>query len=223
MIGKISGKLEIIRADSVLIDVGGIGYLVNISNNTKNGLSEEGENISLYTEMLVREDSIQLIGFSSMIEKEWFLLLTSVQGVGFKAALAILGTVSLRELSRSIILGNAEYITAAPGIGPKIAKRILLELAQKALKLGSDQLDESSTEGYMSNQKEDNINDVNHKLSHVTDKTSEDSESEAVFALVKLGYDRLTSTRVVGKICDGQEKLEISDIIRLSLKHLASE
>ena len=138
MIGKISGIVDLIDKDTVLVDVSGLGYMVNISLNTKNRLPQVGEKIALYTEMMVREDSIQLIGFSTALEKDWFRLLISVQGVGAKAALAILGVVSLKQLSRSIVLGNPELITSAPGVGPKIAKRIILELAQKALLLNSD-------------------------------------------------------------------------------------
>ena len=133
MIGKIKGMVETIGTDTVLVDVGGIGYIINVSSITKNSLSAVGEEVSLFTEMMVREDSIQLVGFASCMEKDWFRLLISVQGVGAKAALAILGAVPLKQLSRSIISGNPEYIISAPGVGPKIAKRILLELAQKAL------------------------------------------------------------------------------------------
>ena len=218
MIGKISGIVDLIDKDTVLVDVGGLGYMVNISLNTKNRLPQVGEKIALYTEMMVREDSIQLIGFSTALEKDWFRLLISVQGVGAKAALAILGVVSLKQLSRSIVLGNPELITSAPGVGPKIAKRIILELAQKALLLNSnteekmdEKLNQLDQEIISDDKNDEKINFASH------------GENEAISAMVNLGYDKNISTRIVAKVCSENGELEISEIIRLSLQRIVAK
>ena len=218
MIGKISGIVDLIDKDTVLVDVGGLGYMVNISLNTKNRLPQVGEKIALYTEMMVREDSIQLIGFSTALEKEWFRLLISVQGVGAKAALAILGVVSLKQLSRSIVLGNPELITSAPGVGPKIAKRIILELAQKALLLNSDTEEQMHEKLTQTDQEiiSDGKND--EQINYASN-----GENEAISAMVNLGYDKNISTRIVAKICSENSELEISEIIRLSLQRIVAK
>jgi len=218
MIGKISGIVDLIDKDTVLVDVGGLGYMVNISLNTKNRLPQVGEKIALYTEMMVREDSIQLIGFSTALEKEWFRLLISVQGVGAKAALAILGVVSLNQLSRSIVLGNPELITSAPGVGPKIAKRIILELAQKALLLNSD-TEEQMHEKLTQTDQEIISDGKNDEQINYTSN----GENEAISAMVNLGYDKNISTRIVAKVCSENSELEISEIIRLSLQRIVAK
>ena len=215
MIGKISGIVDLIDKDTVLVDVGGLGYMVNISLNTKNRLPQVGEKIALYTEMMVREDSIQLIGFSTASEKDWFRLLISVQGVGAKAALAILGVVSLKQLSRSIVLGNPELITSAPGVGPKIAKRIILELAQKALLLNSD-TEEQMHEKLTQTDQEIISDGKNDKQINY----ASNDENEAISAMVNLGYDKNISARIVAKVCSENSELEISEIIRLSLQRI---
>ena len=218
MIGKISGIVDLIDKDTVLVDVGGLGYTVNISLNTKNRLPKVGEKIALYTEMMVREDSIQLIGFSTALEKDWFKLLISVQGVGAKAALAILGVVSLKQLSRSIVLGNPELITSAPGVGPKIAKRIILELAQKALLLNSD-TEEQMHEKLTQTDQEIISDGKNDEQINYTSN----GENEAISAMVNLGYDKNISTRIVAKVCSENSELEISEIIRLSLQRIVAK
>ena len=218
MIGKISGIVDLIDKDTVLVDVSGLGYMVNISLNTKNRLPQVGEKIALYTEMMVREDSIQLIGFSTALEKDWFKLLISVKGVGAKAALAILGVVSLKQLSRSIVLGNPELIPSAPGVGPKIAKRIILELAQKALLLNSD-TEEQMHEKLNQTDQETISDGKNDEQSNYTSN----GENEAISAMVNLGYDKNISTRIVAKVCSENSELEISEIIRLSLQRIVAK
>lgn len=218
MIGKISGIVDLIDKDTVLVDVGGLGYMVNISLNTKNRLPQVGEKIALYTEMMVREDSIQLIGFSTALEKDWFRLLISVQGVGAKAALAILGVVSLKQLSRSIVLGNPELITSAPGVGPKIAKRIILELAQKALLLNSDTEEQMHEKLTQTDQETISDGKNDEQINYASN-----GENEAISAMVNLGYDKNISTRIVAKVCSENSELEISEIIRLSLQRIVAK
>ncbi|WP_420023688.1 Holliday junction branch migration protein RuvA [Cereibacter azotoformans] len=132
MIGKISGILDFRGSDHVLIDVRGVGYIVHVSDRTLAAMPAPGEGVALYTELVVREDLLQLFGFPTMIEKEWHRMLMTVQGVGAKAGMAILGALGAEGVARAISLGDARSIQAAPGVGPKIAQRVVLELKSKA-------------------------------------------------------------------------------------------
>ena len=132
MIGKLSGRIDYKAIDHVLLDVRGVGYLVFCSERTLATLPGPGEAVALFTDLVVREDLMQLFGFATLVEKEWHRLLMSVQGVGAKAALAILGTLGPDGVSRAIALGDWNAVKAAKGIGPKIAQRIVLDLKDKA-------------------------------------------------------------------------------------------
>ena len=132
MIGRIAGVILHRAPDHVLIDVRGVGYIVHISERTAASLPPVGQAAALYTDLLVREDLLQLFGFESLLEKEWHKLLTSVQGIGAKASLAILGTLGAEGLGRSIALGDWSAVRKAPGVGPKLAQRVVLELKDKA-------------------------------------------------------------------------------------------
>ncbi len=132
MIGKISGRLDWKGQGEVLIDCRGVGYIVHVSDRTLAALPPVGEAVALFTDLLVREDLLQLFGFPTMLEKEWHRLLTTVQGVGAKAAMAILGTLGAEGVARAITLGDARAVQAAPGVGPKLAQRVILELKAKA-------------------------------------------------------------------------------------------
>lgn len=132
MIGRISGRLDYRAEDHVLIDVRGVGYLVYCSERTMMTLPGVGEAVSLYTDLQVREDLLQLFGFTSLVEKEWHRLLLSVQGIGAKASLAILGALGPDGVSRAIALGDWNAVKAAKGVGPKTAQRVVNELKDKA-------------------------------------------------------------------------------------------
>ena len=132
MIGRIAGRIEYKGEDHVLIDVRGVGYVVYCSDRVLAGLPGPGEAAALYTDLMVREDLLQLYGFPTLVEKEWFRLLMTVQGVGAKASLAILGTLGPDGVSRAIALGDGTAIKAAKGIGPKTAQRVVNELKDKA-------------------------------------------------------------------------------------------
>jgi Holliday junction DNA helicase RuvA len=132
VIGKISGRLEYRAADHVLIDVRGVGYIVHVSERVMLGLPAVGGQVALYTELLVREDLLQLFGFTTLVEKEWHRLLMSVQGVGAKASMAILGALGDDGVSRAIALGDWSAIARAKGVGPKTAQRVIMELKDKA-------------------------------------------------------------------------------------------
>lgn len=132
MIGKLSGRLEYRGDDHILIDVGGVGYLVFVSERTLTDLPGAGEAVSLYTDLLVREDLLQLFGFPTLAEKEWHRLLMSVQGIGAKASMAILGALGPDRLAQAIALGDWASVKVAQGVGPKIAQRVVNELKGKA-------------------------------------------------------------------------------------------
>lgn len=132
MIGRVAGRIEYKAADHVLIDVRGVGYVVHVSERTLAALPGPGEAAALYTDLLVREDILQLYGFLSLTEKEWHRLLMTVQGVGAKASLAILGALGADGVSRAIALGDWNAVKAARGIGPKTAQRVVIELKDKA-------------------------------------------------------------------------------------------
>ncbi|MBU0778929.1 MAG: Holliday junction branch migration protein RuvA, partial [Alphaproteobacteria bacterium] len=145
MIGRIAGRLDYRAADHVLIDVRGVGYLVFISDRTMANLPGNGEAVALYTDLLVREDNLQLFGFTSLVEKEWHRLLMGVQGIGAKASLAILGALGPEGVSKAIALGDWHALAKAKGVGPKIAQRAAIELKNKApavMAMGGDALDD---------------------------------------------------------------------------------
>ncbi|WP_157215016.1 Holliday junction branch migration protein RuvA [Flavisphingomonas formosensis] len=139
MIARLSGSLAESVADHAVIDVGGVGYLVQASSRTLSALGPIGGAVMLFTEMQVREDAITLYGFGSAGERDWFRLLTSVQGVGGRVALAILSVLSPDELSRAVAGGDKAMVTRANGVGPKLAQRIVNELKDKvgAIPIGS--------------------------------------------------------------------------------------
>lgn len=132
MIGRIAGRVDYRGTDHVLIDVRGVGYLVHVSDRTLAQLPAVGGAAALYTDLLVREDLLQLFGFPTMLEKEWHRLLMTVQGIGAKASMAMLGTLGAEGIARAIALGDWTAIKAAPGVGPKIAQRVVNELKGKA-------------------------------------------------------------------------------------------
>jgi Holliday junction DNA helicase RuvA len=132
MIAKLTGRLDSWGAGHAVIDVNGVGYLVEASARTLSAIGIVGDHVTVHTEMLVGEDFLRLIGFASADERDWFRLLTSVQGVGGKVALAILSALEPAEVQRAIATGDAAMIARANGVGPKLAQRICHELKDKA-------------------------------------------------------------------------------------------
>lgn len=131
MIARLAGRLAECGADHAVIDVSGVGYLVQLSGRTLSAIGPAGGEVTLYTEMQVREDAITLFGFGSKGERDWFRLLTSVQGVGGRLALAILSTLGPDELTQAIARGDKAMVARANGVGPKLAQRICMELKDK--------------------------------------------------------------------------------------------
>ncbi len=132
MIGKLTGLVDSIGEDFLILDVHGVGYVVQCSSRTLQHLPRPGEPVSLSIETQVREDAIRLFGFASDVERDWFRLLQGVQGVGAKVALALLGILSAAELGQAIALQDKTAVSRAPGVGPKLAARIVAELKDKA-------------------------------------------------------------------------------------------
>ncbi len=137
MIAKLTGRLDSWGAGHAVIDVGGVGYLVEASARTLSAIGIVGDDVTVHTEMLVGEDFLRLIGFASAEERDWFRLLTSVQGVGGKVALAILSALEPGEVQRAIAGGDHAMIVRANGVGAKLAQRICNELKDKAVVAGS--------------------------------------------------------------------------------------
>ena len=222
MIGKISGKLEYRANDHVLIDVRGVGYIVYVSDRTLAGMPGPGEAVALFTELLVREDLLQLFGFPTLLEKEWHRLLMTVQGVGAKAAMAILGTLGAEGAARAISLGDARSIQAAPGIGPKIAQRVVLELKAKApgvMAMGARLV---SAPGL-----DDVIEPVSTRPASVPTATATQAEAragtsaDALSALMNLGYSAGDAAQAVATVAAGDGGLDTGALIRQALKLLA--
>jgi Holliday junction DNA helicase RuvA len=132
VIAKLRGLLDSFSADHAVVDVQGVGYLVFASTRTLSQLGAIGNEVVLHTQMQVSEDDIRLIGFASAEERDWFRLLTSVQGVGARVALAILSALSVDEVHRAIASGDHAMVSRAQGVGPKLAQRIVNELKDKA-------------------------------------------------------------------------------------------
>ncbi|WP_176592478.1 Holliday junction branch migration protein RuvA [Sphingobium sp. EM0848] len=131
MIAKLKGRLDSTGLDHAIIDVGGVGYLVGASSRTLAALGPVGEAVTVHTEMLVSDDAIRLVGFARAEERDWFRLLTSVQGVGSRVALAILSALEPAELHRAVATGDKAMVARANGVGPKLAQRIVNELKDK--------------------------------------------------------------------------------------------
>ncbi|KAB0678014.1 Holliday junction branch migration protein RuvA [Aureimonas leprariae] len=131
MIGKLKGVVDEIAEDHVVIDVGGVGYVAFCGARTLRNLPAAGEATVLFIETFLREDMLRLYGFGSEVERGWFRLLQNVQGVGARLALAVLGTLSPAELANAVSLQDRAMVSRAPGVGPKVAARIVTELKDK--------------------------------------------------------------------------------------------
>ena len=223
MIGRISGVLDYIFEDHIIIDVGGVGYIVYVTQITISNSPKLGEKISLFTELIVKEDLLQLVGFISPVEREWYKLLTSVQGVGSKAALALLGQIPIQVLSRAILLEDSTTITSAQGIGPKIAKRLVVELKGKVPNMIKIQSKSETALDNLSNSPTSQTYEISQQKIDQEFSRNDVSQIEidAISGLINLGYTQLNASQVVAKVInDSREELVVEDIIRLSLKKL---
>lgn len=218
MIGKISGRIDCRGDDHVLIDVRGVGYIVYCSDRTLMALPGAGEAVALYTDLLVREDILQLFGFPTLVEKEWHRLLMSVQGVGAKASLAILGALGPDGVSRAIALGDWNAVKAAKGIGPKTAQRVVNELKDKApavmaMSAGSPAAPVDVPEG--------EVIETPAKPAKPAAAASPSAQAEALSALGNLGYAPGEAAAAVAQALGEDPALATSGLIRAALKLLA--
>lgn len=215
MIGKILGRLEYRATDHILVDVRGVGYLVFCSERTLAALPGAGEAVALYTDLVVREDLMQLYGFTTLVEKEWHRLLTSVQGVGAKASLAILGTLGADGVSRAIALGDWNAVKAAKGIGPKIAQRVVLDLKDKAPTVMGMGNAVAQTSGVFV----DEVIEPAPTPRAAPQKSS--AQAEALSALSNLGYSPGDAAGAVAQAAGEVPDADTSTLIKAALKLLA--
>ncbi|MGZ5823825.1 MAG: Holliday junction branch migration protein RuvA [Methyloceanibacter sp.] len=131
MIGKLTGRLEALSTSAVIVDVNGVGYEVTVPTRTLAALPPLGETVSLAIDTHLRDDAIRLYGFASEHERAWFRALQTVQGVGAKVALAVVGTLTVTDLANAVALQDKGHVARAPGVGPKVAARIVAELRDK--------------------------------------------------------------------------------------------
>lgn len=205
MIGKLKGVIDSYEPDGVVLDVHGVGYVVQCSSRTMQALPRPGEAAVLSIETHVREDAIRLYGFLSDQERDWFRLLQSVQGVGAKVALAILGLGTVGDLAGAVALGDKAMISRASGVGPRLAARITAELKDKMPALGS-------------------VDPVAARLAGEEPvRGLQPSAQDAVSALVNLGYGRPQAAAAVAAAMNGLgEAAETQALIRRGLKELAA-
>ena len=198
MIAKLKGLLDETGADWAVIDVAGVGYLVHCSARTLSQLGERGEACTVYTDLQVSENDMRLLGFAEAAERDWFRLLTQVQGVGSKVALAILSALSTGEVQQACANGDAAMVARAQGVGPKLAGRIVNELKDKAGALpGGGGVTVAAT-------------------------PAGGASADAVSALENLGFKPAVAARAVaaaqGELGEGASE---GDLIRVALKRAA--
>ena len=204
MIGKLTGTIDSVGEDFVILDVHGVGYLVHCSARTLQELPAVGEAVVLAIETYVREDQIRLFGFRTDIEREWFRLLQTVQGVGAKMALSVLGTLKHNELASAIAMRDKAMIARAPGVGPKVAERICNELRDKTPEFSA--VDRALV----------------RLIGAVEEKSAPRTVADAVSALVNLGYGPpQAAAAIAAAVREAGDGADTARLIRLGLKELS--
>jgi Holliday junction DNA helicase RuvA len=204
MIGKLKGIVDSYGEDNIILDVNGVGYLVHCSARTLAALPASGEAATLSIETYVREDQIKLFGFASDAEREWFRLLQTVQGVGAKVALAVLGTLKPSELATAIATRDKAMVARTPGVGPKVAERIVTELKDKVPAFAD--IDPA----------------VVHLAGALDEKRAPKPVADAVSALVNLGYGQPQAAAAIAAAArNAGDGADTATLIRQGLKELA--
>ena len=204
MIGKLKGIVDAVGEGHAIIDVNGVGYEVQASARTLRAL-QAGQEVSLSIETHVREDAIRLYGFVSEVERAWFRILQTIQGVGSKVALAVLGTLAPNDLANAIALQNWAAVEQSPGVGKKLAQRIVAELKDKAPALSAAGL---------------NVPASSRKGAPAA--TENDAAAEAISALTNLGYQPAQASQAVAAaLAELGEGADTPRLIRRGLKELA--
>jgi Holliday junction DNA helicase RuvA len=204
MIGKLKGVIDSYGEDFVIVDVGGVGYQVHCSARTLQALPAQGDAVTLAIETYVREDLIRLFGFHSDVEREWFRLLQTVQGVGARVALSVLGTLKPADLATAVATRDKAMIARSPGVGPKVAERIVNELKDKAPAWS-------------------NVDPAVIRLAGALDeKRAPQPVADAVSALVNLGYAQPQAAAAIAAASRAAgEGSDAASLIRLGLKELS--
>jgi Holliday junction DNA helicase RuvA len=204
MIGKLKGVVDEIGEDHLILDVHGVGYVLTCPARTLANLPAVGEAAVLHVETQMREDAIRLFGFSSQLERDWFRLLQTVQGVGARVALGVLSTLSASELASAIALQDKASVGRAPGVGPKVAGRIVSELKDKAPAFSGAAAAEIGLQAAIGSGR------------------APGAVADAVSALANLGYSQQQASAAVNKaLAKAGEGADSAQLIRLGLKELA--
>ena len=204
MIGKLKGLIDGYGEDFVILDVNGVGYVVHCSARTLQALPAQGEPAALSIETYVREDQIRLFGFLTDIEREWFRLLQTVQGVGARVALAVLGTLKVADLATAVAMRDKATVARTPGVGPKVAERIVTELKDKAPAYASIDAAAIRLSGAMD------------------DRKAPQPLADAISALVNLGYGQPQAAAAIAAAArEAGEGAEAARLIRLGLRELS--
>ena len=210
MIGKLTGRVDEVAEDHLILDVNGVGYLVFASGKTLSALPEKGGVVSLLTETHVREDHIHLYGFATVAERVWFRTLTTVQGVGVKMAMAILSALSPEQILTAIAAQDKKALTVVSGVGPKLAERLVIELKSQAVKLGAAGFSMPANAG------------ENKKTNASARSAAPSVVEDALSALVHLGYSRSDAFTVVMRLQGDKPDATLDVLIRDSLRELAA-
>ena len=211
MIAKLRGIVDSIYEDSCIVDVNGVGYLVSASSRTLSKLMR-GAEVSILIETVVREDSISLYGFYDAFEKEWFLTLTKVQGVGAKVCLSILSALSPSQLAQAVAAQDKASFSRASGVGPKLAARLVTELKDKIVTVPMGDVSITALGS-----------DEKTPIEIQTVQTDNNMVEDVISALVNLGYQRLEAYRAASKVCGANADKPLSELIRLALKEFAAK
>lgn len=205
MIAHLSGKLLLKGATSVIVDVNGVGYEVTIPLSTAYELGEAGSDVSLRIYTLVREDALQLFGFQSGRERELFVMLISVSGIGAKSAIAMLSSMTADEIAGAIRTNNLARLTGVPGIGRKTAERLVIELRDKIVQLSSPALEEAIAAG--------DGKPAKPSIDSVYD--------DALEALMSLGYAKPVAERALKTTMSDGGEISVQALLRRSLRNLS--
>lgn len=218
MIGRLVGEVVHTGEDHILLDVRGVGYIVYCSTRTLGALAGASGQVALYTDLLVREDLLQLFGFPSLLDREWHRLLTTVQGVGAKVSLGILGTLGADGISQAIALGDAASVRRAPGVGPKLATRIVNELKSKAPAMMAHAAPGSPA---TSATPSDADADGSAPLVIVEPVAGSTTTADALSALANLGYQPAEAADAVARAAAAAPDADAGALIKAALKSLA--
>ncbi len=224
MIAKLRGIIDTIGEDYCIVDVNGVGYWVSASSRTLSRLIK-GKTSVLLIETVVREDSISLFGFVDAWEKEWFLTLTKVQGVGAKVCLAILSVLTPNQLAQAVSAQDKASFSRASGVGPKLAARIVTELKDKIVTIPIESVVRSDLSTEEENMDKEQAEQENNAYEDVimAQEDNQNSVEDAISALVNLGYQRLEAYKAVNKAAMKAQNADVSELIKLALKEFATK